>query len=131
MILVVASHPETRDALVPLVARKGYPVDAVDCGDEMLARLRFRLPALVILDCDLPDSFDMLGDIRSQPHSTALPVVMFSAPDERIRQRAIAAGADAYVGKGSLDWAELLQAITDLVGPPSDQMPRSSQGDRS
>jgi len=34
------------------------------------------------------------------------------------RDRALAAGADAFVTKGGLDWAELLENIHNFVGAP-------------
>jgi CheY-like chemotaxis protein len=111
MILVVAHRPETRDALVPLIARTGHPVAAVDCGDEMLKRLRFQKPSLVILDCGIPASFDMLTNIRADRNARSTPVVMFSADDENLKQKALLQGADGYVPKGSLDWSELLTEI--------------------
>jgi DNA-binding response OmpR family regulator len=118
MILVVASHLETRDALVPLIAAKGYKVAAVDCGDEVLKRLRFQTPSLVVLDCGVSDSFELLADIRTKARVPSVPVVMFSADDQNLKQKALVKGADAYVPKGSLDWAELLAEIKRFAGPP-------------
>lgn len=119
MILVVASHQETREALTPLVASRGYPVDAIECGDELLKRLRFQRPSLVIIDCGLKDSFKMLKSVRAEPVAAATPVVMFSVNDENLREKALLQGADAYVPKGSLDWIELMAEIERFVGPPT------------
>jgi CheY-like chemotaxis protein len=118
MILIVAGHAPTRDALVPLVAARGYPTAAVDCGDEVIHWLRFRRPSVVVLDCGLPDSFDVLARIRGEPRAGATPVVMFSADDENVREQALLRGADAYVPKGSLDWADLIAEIHRFAGPP-------------
>ena len=111
MILVVAHQPETRDALIPLITRAGHPAAAVDCGEEVLKRVRFQKPSLVILDCGIADSFDTLANIRAEPSARSTPVVMFSADDENLMQKALLQGADAYVPKGSLDWSELLTEI--------------------
>lgn len=115
MILIVAHLPETRDALLPLVEAAGHPVAAIDCDDELRTRLRFQKPALVILDCGLPGSFETLKIIRSEPRAAGLPVVMFSVDDPSVKEKALAHGVDAYVPKGSLDWAELLAEIQNFV----------------
>ena len=57
---------------------------------------------LVVLDVLLPDAdgVDLLGEIRSTPHSAGLPVLMLSAEAEvRDRIRGLKTGADEYVGK--------------------------------
>lgn len=119
MIWVVTSHHGTRQSLVPLVAGKGYPVEEFDCGDEVLKRVRFQTPALIIIDCGIADSFDMLKAIRGETRSRAIPVVMFSIDDQDLKDKALLAGADAYVPKGSLDWAELLVEVVRFAGPPA------------
>jgi len=121
MILVVASHPDTRDAIVPLISAKGYKVSAIDCSDEVLTQMRFQQPSLVILDCDLPDSFDLLAQIRAEPRIASIPVVMYSESSANVREKALGIGADAFVPKGSLDWVELITEITRFVGPPPSQ----------
>jgi CheY-like chemotaxis protein len=121
MILVATSHAETREAIVPLIADEGYEVAGVECGDEVVRRARFRRPALVIIDCGLPDSFNLLARIRGEPTARQTPLVMFSIDDEDAREKALLTGADAYVPKGSLDWAELLLEIRRYAGPPTRQ----------
>lgn len=118
MILVVASHPQTREAIIPLIADRGYRVAAVNCGDEFLSVVRFRPPSLVILDCDLSDSFGMLAKMRAEPRTAAIPVVMYSETGGKVRTTALGNGADAFVEKGSLDWFELMTEIARFVGPP-------------
>lgn len=117
MIWVVTSHHGTRQTLVPLIAGKGYDVLEIDCGDELLRRVRFQTPTLIIIDCAFPDSFDMLGTIRGAG-APSIPVVMFSIDDENLKERALLSGADAYVPKGSLDWVELLADVVRFAGPP-------------
>src|SRR4051812_3585609 len=119
-VLVVAAHPSTRDAIVSLAAAKGYDADALDCDDELMKRLRFGKPSVVILDCGVPDSFDVLDRIRGDALARATPVVVFSTEDENLRERALLRGAAAYVPKASLDWAELFVEIQRFAGPPSE-----------
>lgn len=118
MILLVASHPDSRHLLPRLISAQGYPIASLDCSDDLLPRLRFQPPALLIVDCDIPDSFDTLDLVRTSPATTALPVIMYSHSDANIRDKALAKGATAFIPKGSLDWADLLTEITRLLGPP-------------
>ena len=72
----------------------------------------------MVVDCDLPDSFELIAKVRSQPRSQSVPIVMFTRADEDLREKSILKGADAYVPKGSMDWVELLTEIRRFAGPP-------------
>jgi CheY-like chemotaxis protein len=120
MILVIASHAPTRLSLVSLIASSGYAAQAADCDDDVLQRLTFRKALAVVLDCGLADSFELLARIRAEPRAAATPVVMFSIDDENVREKAMLRGADAYVPRGSLDWADLLAEVQRFAGPPSE-----------
>ena len=118
MIWVVTDHHVTRESLTSLIAARGYAVAELDCGDEVRRRVRFRQPALIILDCAFPDSFEMLKALRAGTDSGSVPVVMFSIDDQNLKDRALLAGANAYVPKGSMDWAELLVEVARYAGEP-------------
>jgi two-component system alkaline phosphatase synthesis response regulator PhoP len=119
MIWVVTDHHDTRGTLVPLIAAKGYPAAEIECGDEVRKRIQFQTPILVIIDCGMPDSFEVLAMIRAQVHPKPIPVIMFSIDDQNLKEKALLHGADAYVPKGSMDWAELLVEVVRFAGPPN------------
>jgi len=119
MIWVVTDHEETRESLVPLIAARGYDVFEVACGNELVKRIRFQSPALAIIDCGMPDSFQTLATIRAKPRWRTIPVIMFSIDDEDLKEQSLMKGADSYVPKGSRDWGELLNEVARLAGPPS------------
>jgi len=121
MIWIVTDHRRTREVLAPLVIAQGYKVAEIDCGDEVLKRIRFQLPSLVVADCGLPNSFELIAKIRAEPRSRSIPVIMFTIATEDLKEKALLKGADAYVPKGSLDWIELLTEIGRFVGPPSNR----------
>ena len=114
-VLLVAKQHE-QDALLPLIEAEGYRTSAVDCHDQVLARVRFMTPAVIVVDCGLPESFHVLEHLRSQPIGYTPAIVMFSIDDENLQQKALLKGADAYVPKGSLDWAELITEIRRYAG---------------
>ena len=118
MIWVVTNHHVTRQSLATLILSKGYAVAELECGDEVLRRIRTQMPAIIVLDCGVTDSFDMLKCIRNDPRACTVPVIMFSIDDQNLKDKALLAGANAYVPKGSLDWAELLTEVIRFAGPP-------------
>ena len=125
MIWIVTNHHKTGTDLGPLITARGYQVDNLECGEEVYKRIRFQTPSLVILDCGLPDSFEVLAGIRTHAPTKPIPVIMFSIDDKNIKDQALARGADAYVPKGSLDWAELLAQVIRFAGSPENP-PKSS-----
>jgi DNA-binding response OmpR family regulator len=118
MILLVVNHEATHTALVPLIEAKGFKAFPAQCGEEALHCVRTFRPRLIILDCGLPDSFEIMSAIRKEKPGQHTPIVMFSRGDPEIRQKALQSGADGFVAKGSLDWANLLDEIVRFVGPP-------------
>jgi CheY-like chemotaxis protein len=120
MIWVVTDDATTRGALTGLIRGKGYKADGIECGDEVVKRLRFQMMALAVIDCSLPDSFELIGKIRAEPRTRSVPVILFTRADENLREKALLKGADAYVPRGSLDWLELLAEIQRFAGPAKD-----------
>ncbi len=112
--------------------------DGVQAVDYLQARKVFRYrspgyPAVVLLDVKLPlvDGFEVLQQIRSDPATRLLPVVILtSSNQERDRQRAYALGANGYVVK-TIDF-ETDTAALHAIGqywavsnePPPGSLPR-------
>src|SRR5688572_24715754 len=121
MILVVEDHPDTRRALLRLLAAEGYEAVPAGCGQDALAFLKDNLPRLVLLDCGLPDvdGLAVFRGIRSDRRLDETRVVMFSAYDGAQRDEALAAGVDGYVVKNSRDWLHLLDEIRRFAGLPT------------
>jgi DNA-binding response OmpR family regulator len=81
-----------------------FGVEATPCATLLAAReaLSSRAFTLVILDVVLPDGdgIDLLREIRTNPATAQVPVMLFSNEAEvRDRVRGLATGADEYVGK--------------------------------
>ncbi len=118
MILVVDDHQETLYAVVRILIYEGYEAKGVASGGEALAFLRQNPVSLVILDFNMPDmdGFEVFHSMRADPAAKAIPVIMFSANDGSIKNRAIEIGISAYVMKSSLDLAVLRREIVRLIG---------------
>ena len=112
--------------------------DGVQALDYLQARKAFRYrspgyPAVVLLDVKLPlvDGFEVLQQIRTDPATRLLPVVVLtSSNQERDRQRAYELGANGYVVK-TIDYeadTAALHAIAHFWAlsnePPPGSLPR-------
>ncbi len=99
----------------------GYEViDAADgkIGVDFAKREK---PDLILLDILMPqiDGWAMLKELKNDPATKAIPVVIFSnlAQNEEI-QRGLAMGADQYLVKSALTPKELLVKVQNLLDKP-------------
>jgi DNA-binding response OmpR family regulator len=86
-------------------------------GLDGLAAVRARQPHLILLDMHLPDvpGIELLGHLRGEPATAAIPVIVVSA-DATAQQvdAALDAGAVRYLTK-PVAVNELLATIDDLL----------------
>jgi putative two-component system response regulator len=92
-ILIVDDDDQVRGYLRRLLTRSGYAVEESATAGEALLRVRLDPPDLVLLDLQLPDrsGHDVLEEIRAEPATRLLPVVMLTgnaSPAEKIRAQA-------------------------------------------
>ena len=96
----------------------------VEVVSAMQGRLGLELarqhhPALILLDLHLPDinGEEILRQLRDDPTTASIPVVMVSADATAGQiQRLLAAGAAAYLTK-PLDVAKLLGLVDEMLAP--------------
>lgn len=101
-ILVVDDNESILDLLGRQLTREGHEVETCDSGEKALARLDIEPFDLLLLDLMMPgiNGLDVLRELKSDPHTAALPVVMISALDEtETAVRCIEAGAEDYLAK--------------------------------
>lgn len=121
MIWVVTDNPATADGLPTLIAARGYDVRVLLCHGDVLRHVRFRSPALFIVDCGTTvGNSGVVSAVRAEARDRDVPIVIFAAADDAGRAEALLKGADAVVRKGPLDWADLLGEIRRLAGPPDE-----------
>ena len=98
-ILIVEDEPGIADTLQYALRTEGFDPAWVSTGEEALASVRARAPALVILDVGLPDAsgFEVFKRLR-ETHD--VPVVFLTARSDEIdRVVGLELGADDYVAK--------------------------------
>ncbi|WP_035984862.1 PAS domain S-box protein [Leptolyngbya sp. KIOST-1] len=79
-----------------------YQVETVRHGQAALAAIRRQPPDLVLSDVMMPelDGFELLRQLRADPQTQELPIILLSArAGEAARLEGLAAGADDYLTK--------------------------------
>ncbi len=100
-VLVADDNADMRQYVVRLLAG-AYQVEAVADGEAALAAARERTPDLVLTDVMMPqlDGFGLLQELRADPRTRSVPVIMLSArAGEESRVEGIQSGADDYLVK--------------------------------
>lgn len=117
-VLLIEDEPNIVQAIGFILERDGWTVDSHADGATALEAVARRAPDLVILDVMLPNSsgFDVLRDLRADPATAELPVLMLTARSQKKdRELAARCGADRFMAKPFSN-AEVLAAVRELAG---------------
>lgn len=101
-ILVVEDEGDLAELICYNLEREGYSHRRVSGGDAALAEVRRRPPDLILLDRMLPgmSGDDVCSQIRREPATASIPVIMLTAKSEESDQLVgFAIGADDYIPK--------------------------------
>jgi two-component system alkaline phosphatase synthesis response regulator PhoP len=103
-ILVIEDDPATLRLVDYSLKQEGYEIITASNGLEGIRKALRESPDLVILDVMLPgmDGFEICYRLRSEPATSKLPILMFSAKAQEIdKNTGIKVGADDYLTKPS------------------------------
>ncbi len=101
-ILLVEDERDMAELVAMRLKREGYLVDLAYDGKEGLEKVRADPPDLAILDLMLPrmSGTDLANEIRHDPRTTNLPIIMLTAKSEESDVVVgLQLGADDYVTK--------------------------------
>jgi two-component system chemotaxis sensor kinase CheA len=118
-ILVVDDSLTTRTLEESVLQAAGYDVLTAVDGSDAWRLLQEHGCDLIVADVEMPrmDGFELCEAVRKSTRWKTLPVVLVTAMETpEHRARGLDAGADAYIGKSSLDQQYLLDTIRDLLG---------------
>jgi len=116
-VLIVDDDPVILELVVMNFELEGHEVRTAANGPDALDQARTWGPDAVVLDVMMPglSGFDVCQQLRDDPSTTAIPVVLLSARAlGRDVEEGLAAGAAAYVTK-PFDPLELVEQIERLV----------------
>ena len=113
-LLVADDNPSNVTLLSRYLQQEDYSLIVATNGIEALEKTRAEIPGLILLDVNMPDKdgFQVLREIRSDPATEHIPVIILTAArlDPADMQFALNLGADDYVTK-PFDRRELLARI--------------------
>jgi CheY-like chemotaxis protein len=101
-ILVVDDNPINLKLVADLLAFEGYRVLKAEDGEQAAASVEAEPPDLILLDVDLPgiDGLTLTRRLKGDVRTGDIIIVALTAFAMKAdRQRAMAAGCDAYVTK--------------------------------
>ncbi|MFG1808120.1 SpoIIE family protein phosphatase [Streptomyces sp. NPDC049040] len=101
-VLIADDNADMREYLARILRGAGYRVEAVTDGEKALDAIRRDVPDLVVSDVMMPrlDGLALVAALRSEPRTTALPVLLLSArAGQEASIEGLEAGADGYLVK--------------------------------
>ena len=116
-VLLIEDEPNIIQAIGFILSRDGWTVDTHADGKTALAEVVRRKPDVVILDVMLPNrsGFDILQDLRADPATMALPVLMLTARGQKKdRELAERYGVSRFMTKPFSN-AEVLDAVREMA----------------
>jgi CheY-like chemotaxis protein len=126
MIMVAERDPITAELERYFLQSEGYDVRVVLDGRKAVDEAEAMRPDLIIVDVILPgvNGLHVCRELKANPNTAGIPVVIFSVLD--VRERALAAGADAFLLK-PLEQPALIDLIRKtLARTPTAGAPKGS-----
>ena len=120
LVMVVDDSLTVRKFTSRLLEREGYRVFTAKDGLDAIEKLKDRLPDIMLVDIEMPrmDGFDLTRNVRGDPRTLGIPIIVISSRTaEKHRSRAAALGVNAFIGKPYQE-AELLQHISACLRRP-------------
>lgn len=117
-ILVIEDEPSLRDIYATKLSIEGYGViEAADGIDGFTQAIQGQ-PSLILLDVVLPikDGFDVLKDLKANPRTSGIPVIILSNLGQPYEvKRGIALGAECFLTKANLTPTRIIEEIRKVL----------------
>ncbi len=101
-VLVVEDEDTIRTLLSDLLSDEGYEVLEARNGCEALDLLRYEIPDIILLDCEMPkmDGYETIKKIRENTYWVNIPVIFLTVrSSEQDQVKGIELGAEDYIVK--------------------------------
>ena len=118
-ILVVDDSITTRTMERSILIANGYHVQIAISGEDALEKVAGDRFDLVISDVEMPgiNGFELTRRLRGLAEYRDVPVIIVSSLSrDEDKRKAIEAGAQAYIVKGSFEQGALLDTVEALIG---------------
>lgn len=116
-ILIVEDHPTMREAMRLVLEHEGFEIREAGDGQNALAMVREEPPDLLFLDLNIPGlgGADVLRQLKADPATADVRVIIVTATGEEGREYALSLGADEYFTKPFSPMA-LLRTVEQVLG---------------
>lgn len=117
-ILIVEDHPTMREAMRLVLEHEGFVIREAADGASALRMARERPPDLMFLDLNIPGASgaEVLRELKSDPVTAGVRVIIVTATGEEGRDHVLALGADEYFTKPFSPTA-LLHTVERVLDP--------------
>ena len=123
-VLLVDDDRNTRDVWSQFLTHAGLQVCQAEDGESAMEIVRSQLPDLVLMDLSLPliDGWTLTTLLKGDPRTSEIPIIVISAHVfAEHRERALAAGCDAFLAKPCPPDHLLREVRRFLHLPPPDE----------
>jgi len=117
-ILIVEDHPTMREAMRLVLETEGFVIREASDGVSALSMVREQPPDLMFLDLNIPGTSgaDVLQELKSDPATAGVRVIIVTATGEEGRDFVLSLGADEYFTKPFSPTA-LLRTVEQVLDP--------------
>lgn len=123
LIAIVDDNSSMREAIGGLVESVGYRAASAASAEEFLGSRHVHRTSCLIADMQMPGMTGLELHQRLSAAGKGIPTILITAyPDERVRERALAAGVVGYLAK-PFDEDDLLACIGSALAPASGGRP--------
>jgi len=118
LVLLVEDEPALNEIYTIKLQNAGLEVISTFNGVEGLDAALANMPAIILLDLIMPlkDGYEVLRDLKSNPKTKDIPVIIFSnlGQDYEVK-RGMALGALQFMVKAETDPADLVKRVKDVL----------------
>jgi CheY-like chemotaxis protein len=116
-ILIAEDHPTMREAMRLVLEGEGFEISEASDGHSALEMVRTLMPDVVCLDFNMPgpSGAEVLTQIKADPATAGVHVIVITATGEEGRGYAMSLGADGYFTKPFSPTA-LMQTVEQVLG---------------
>ena len=115
-ILLVDDEPDLVRITSYRLQKAGYVILVAESGTQGLQLAQRERPDLILLDLNLPymNGYDVCRALKTDPNLKNIPIIVFSASSESIKEKSEEIGASAYIVK-PFEISNLLETISKYI----------------
>lgn len=117
-ILLIEDDPFLIEIYSGKMREKGFFVDVVSNGEEVLAKAKEKKPDLIVLDIVLPqvDGWEILRQLKQDPEVKNIKVILLSNLGQKEEvERGVELGAEKYLIKAHFTPSQVVEEIKKII----------------